>query len=87
MQRPNQSKIVEYLLAPATTDPLLPEPTGADLCHRPSFWFRLKMSGFALGLAVLVGLATYGAWWGFSHDHESLVILGILVLYFVLDTV
>lgn len=87
LQRPNQPKIVEYLLAPATTDPLLPEPTGADLCHRPSFWFRLKMSGFALGLAVLVGLATYGAWWGFSHDHEGLVILGILVLYFVLDTV
>lgn len=87
LQRPNQSKIVNYVLSPHIATPLLPAPTGADLCERPSFWFRARMYGFALLTALGVGVAFYGAWWGFTHDLEGLVIAGILLLYFVLNTI
>ncbi|MCK9802261.1 alpha/beta hydrolase [Pseudomonas sp. MAFF 302030] len=87
LQRPNQPKIVSYLLSPNMVNPLLPAPTGVDLCQRPSFWFMVKMYGSALLVLVGVCALAFGAWWGFTHDHEGLVIIGILLLYFVLDTI
>ena len=87
LQRPNQPNIVNYVLASHIATPLLSASTGADLCERPSFWFRARMYGFALLTALGVGAAFYGAWWGFTHDHEGLVIAGILLLYFVLNTI
>ncbi|NBF04294.1 alpha/beta fold hydrolase [Pseudomonas sp. Fl5BN2] len=87
LQRPNQPKIIDYVLAETTETPLMPDPPEVDWCQQPSAPFKFKMQVFASVLAL--GSVVLGclAWSGIAHHHEGRVMVAAVLVYFVMDTI
>jgi hypothetical protein len=87
LQRPNLPKIVDYILSANLANPLMPKPTDGDWCPEPSFWFKVKMYLFPPIMATVISSIGFVAWFGWTHGHPGAVILGVAMLYFLLDTI
>lgn len=88
LHRPNQSAIIDYLLAPTVPAPPLPRPMNAVNRSQIRWWFRAPGAVlFTMVMLVVLGALAVAAWWGWINGHPGVVLLVGVLLYAILDIV